>query len=181
MPDKKSIRSIVLLSGPIGAGKTTVARELVAATPSPISYIEGDTFWSFIAKSGPNNGRHSNFKMIMTSMITAAVPYALYGYEVIIDFSTPPWFLDTACRIAAGRDIPLDYVVLRPSEAICATRAATRAEGIIADYTPYSELYSSFDEAKKYIIQDDTCEPAAMAARIRKELNAGNFRISDKV
>jgi adenylate kinase family enzyme len=42
--------SVVMLSGPIGAGKTTVARELVAISPAPLCYIEGDTFWSLFAK-----------------------------------------------------------------------------------------------------------------------------------
>jgi hypothetical protein len=34
------MNSIVLLSGPIGAGKTTVARELVAGASGPTVYIE---------------------------------------------------------------------------------------------------------------------------------------------
>ena len=42
---------ITILSGPVGAGKTTVARELVALLPAPVSYIEGDTFWSFVEKA----------------------------------------------------------------------------------------------------------------------------------
>jgi len=43
---------VILLSGPVGAGKTTVARELVAALPGPVACIEGDKFWFFIAKAG---------------------------------------------------------------------------------------------------------------------------------
>ena len=42
--------SVVMLSGPVGAGKTTVARELVAISPAPLCYIEGDTFWSLFTK-----------------------------------------------------------------------------------------------------------------------------------
>jgi uridine kinase len=40
--------SVIFLSGPIGAGKTAVARELLHLLPAPLSYIEGDVFWSFI-------------------------------------------------------------------------------------------------------------------------------------
>ena len=87
-------RSIILLSGPIGAGKSTVAKELIQTAPGGTAYIEGDTFWSFIARPEKQT-RFENFKMIMRSMIAAAVPYALNGYEVT-----------------------LDYVVLRPSEAV---------------------------------------------------------------
>src|SRR5271157_6208771 len=98
-------KPIVMLSGPIGAGKTTVARELVASSPDSIAYIEGDTFWSFIAKRAPGLRREKNFKMIMTAMTAAALPYALYGYEVILDFSIPPWFLETAQRVVKPKDV----------------------------------------------------------------------------
>ncbi len=173
-----TIKPIVILSGPVGAGKSTVAKELIASSPAPLAYIEGDTFWSFIAKGEAKHRRELKFKMTMTAMTTAAFPYALYGYEVILDFSIPPWFLETAQKVVKARDVPLDYVVLRPSEAVCAARAAGRAEGAIADYTSYRELYSSFDEAERYTIRDDASDATVVAARIREGLNAGKFRIS---
>jgi hypothetical protein len=116
--------------------------------------------------------------MIMTAMVTGAMPYALYGYEVIVDFSIPPWFLDTVRRLAKAKEVPLDYVVLRPSESVCAARAAARTEGAISDYTSFRDLYSSFDEAAPYTIKDDTGDPATVAALIREGLNAGKFRLS---
>jgi adenylate kinase family enzyme len=173
------MKSIVLLSGPIGAGKTTVARGLVAASPEPLAYIEGDKFWFFIAKSEASQKRIQQFKMVMTAMTAAAVPYALYGYEVIVDFSIPPWFLDTARKVVKAKDVPLDYVVLRPSESVCAERAAGRTEGVIADYTPYRELYASFDDAERYTIKDDASDAVTVAVRIRQGLSAGLFRIQN--
>ena len=173
----RKMKSIILLSGPVGAGKTTVARALVASSPVPVAFIEGDTFWSFIAKSGAGQGRNKNFRMIMTAMTAAALPYALFGYEVIVDFSIPPWFLDTARKVVKSKDVPLDYVVLRPSETVCAARAAARAEGTITDYAHYRDLYSSFDEADRYTIKDDAGGAAVVAARIRDGLNAGTFRV----
>ncbi len=80
------MKSIILLSGPVGAGNSTVAPELIALSPQPVAYIEGDTFWCHIAKSEPG-GRHKKFKMVMTAMTVAALTYALYGYEVVLDFS----------------------------------------------------------------------------------------------
>jgi len=171
------MKSIILLSGPVGAGKTTVARELIACSAGPIAFIEGDKFWFFIVKSAYKS-RHKDFRTIMTSMTAAALPYAVAGYEVIIDFSIPPWFLDTVRKIAKVRDVPVDFVVLRPAEKVCASRAAARAEGAIADYGPYRDLYSDFDEAAPYTICDDEGEAAVVAARIRKELDKGVFRIS---
>jgi hypothetical protein len=175
MEEKKSI---LILSGPVGAGKSTVARELVSSATGPIACIEGDTFWSFIIKSGVDQSRKKNFRMIMTSMIAAAMPYSLAGYEVILDFSIPPWFLETVGKIVKLREVPIDYIVLQPSEKVCAKRAAERKEGIISDYTDYHDLYLTFDEAGSNSIHDDTSDPASIAARIRKGLLSGLFRIS---
>jgi hypothetical protein len=50
-------------------------------------------------------GRHYNFKMIMSAMTAPAILYAMHGYEVIVDFSIPPWLLDTARRIAKSKDV----------------------------------------------------------------------------
>jgi chloramphenicol 3-O-phosphotransferase len=171
------MNSIVLLSGPVGAGKSTVAKELIALSTGPVAYIEGDTFWSFIAK-GAGGTSNRNFKMVMTAMMAAAVPYALYGNEVILDFSIPPWFLETAIKIVKNRAIALHYVVLRPSEKVCAARAATRHEGKIADYKLYHDLYTSFNQVQRYIIPDDTSDPLGIAQKVREGLDDGIFMIN---
>lgn len=119
------VGTIILLSGPVGAGKTTVARELVALWPDPVAHIEGDVFWSFLAK--PSGPRARNFPVIMRAMTAAAVPLARSGYDVLLDFSMPPEFCDTARKIA--RELPLALVVIKPAERVCADQlpAAPRA------------------------------------------------------
>lgn len=81
--------SIIFLSGPIGAGKTAVAKALLPLLPAPLSYIEGDMFWSFINKGG-ERGLRDNFPVLVRSMTAAAVPFARSGFRVLIDFSIPP-------------------------------------------------------------------------------------------
>jgi chloramphenicol 3-O-phosphotransferase len=167
--------SVVMLSGPIGAGKTTVARELMAISSAPLSYIEGDAFWPVFVKPD-TKPQHERFRLLMRSMTAAAVPLARGGYEVLIDFSFPVGFLETARKIL--KEIPLDLVMLRPSIVTCEQRAAARPEGKIADYSVYRDFYAMFEGLPKYEISDDDADAASVARRIRAGLDAGLFRLS---
>jgi hypothetical protein len=93
-------------SGQDGGGQGAVG------TASPLSYIEGDTFWSFIRKAG-DRGLRDNFPVLVRSMTAAAVPFARSGFRVLIDFSIPPTYVDTARKIL--KEVPFDFVLLRPS------------------------------------------------------------------
>jgi adenylate kinase family enzyme len=163
-----------MLTGPIGAGKTTVARELIAISQAPLCYIEGDKFWPFFAKPGIKPVREQ-FRLLMRSATAAAVPLARGGYEVLLDFSFPLDFLETSRKIL--KEIPLDLVILKPSIATCEQRAADRAEGKIPDYTVYRDFYSMFEGLPKHEIENDDADPQSVARQIRDGLDQGIFRL----
>lgn len=167
--------SVVMLSGPVGAGKTTVARELIAISPAPLCYIEGDTFWPHFAKPDEKSQRE-RFRLLMRSVTAAAIPLARSGYEVLLDFSFPLDFLDTARKIL--KEIPIDFVMLRPSLAICKQRAAARPEGKISDYSAYRDFYAMFEGLSNHEVGDVEANPASIARRIRDGLDQGIFRLN---
>lgn len=166
---------ILILSGPVGSGKTTIARELIPLLPSPVAYIEGDTFWSFLVRGSRRGPTPESFRAIMASMTAAAVPLAAGGRHVLLDFSIPPWFLDTAKAIVSMRKLPLHFVVLRPSEAVCARRTATRPAGAVADYARFTDLYHDFDDVGAHALTDDTASPTETASAIMRGFAEGRF------
>ncbi len=142
--------------------------------PAPLSYIEGDTFWSFIRKPGERELR-DNFPVLVRSMTAAAVPFARSGFQVLIDFSIPPTFVDTARKIL--KEVPFDFVLLRPSLRVCVERAASREEGAISDYAMLKNFYTRFEEGSVEPICDDDADPASLARRIADGLSQGQFRV----
>lgn len=166
--------SLIFLSGPIGAGKTVVAKALLPLLPAPLCYIEGDTFWSFIRKPGERAMRE-DFPVLVRSMTAAAIPFARSGYRVLIDFSIPPTYVETARKIL--KDVPFDFILLRPSLAACVERAASRKDGPITDYEMLKRFYARFEEGTIEPIADDAADPATLARRIADGLNEGRFRV----
>jgi len=166
--------TVIYLAGPIGAGKTTVANELVKLLAGPLTHMEGDKFWRFIATPASKD-RRETFTLLMRSMTAAAIPFAKSGYTVLIDFSIPPPFLTSARKIL--KDIPLDYVVLKPDLAVCEERAALRPEGKIEDYTAYRDFYALFDAHPRHVLSEDHIDAKRMAVRIKEELDMGAFRV----
>jgi hypothetical protein len=166
--------SVIFLSGPIGAGKTAVAKALLPLLPAPLAYIEGDTFWSFIRKGG-ERGARDNFAVLVRSMTAAAVPFARAGFRVLIDFSIPPAYVKNAGKIL--KEVPFDFVLLRPSLQVCIDRAGSREEGAIRDETILKNFYARFEEGPIAPICDDHADPATLARRIADGLEQGEFRV----
>ena len=165
---------LVVISGPVGVGKSTVSRALLEISAAPVAYVEGDDFWRFLAKPAPGRPHRRNAQTIMRAMFRAAAALAVDDYTAILDFTLPLDFV----RAAAGRlePTPVSYVELRASVETCATRAATRAEGVIADYGPYADLLEVFT-ADDHAVVVDQLAPSDAAAAIRAGLDEGRFRL----
>jgi hypothetical protein len=154
----------------------------VDSSPSPVAYVEGDTFWHFIVKSegvAPKaKVRMHNARIVMQAMMATAVRFARGGYETVLDFTIGPWFLQYLPPTM--QDVPFDYVILCPSEAVCAARAGARGEGQMPDYAPYRELHAAFSAPgafERHAIRSDTADAKELAAQIRAGLATGTYRV----
>lgn len=106
---------VVIVSGPPGSGKTTVADALARSAPQGV-HLESDWFYrwirsGFVAPHLP--AARAQNTTVMDLVTDAAAGYAEAGYAVVWDGIVGPWFLDRVVGRLAARGIGARYLVLR--------------------------------------------------------------------
>ena len=174
---------IILLTGPPGAGKTTVAPLLCASAPGPLAlHLETDVFYRSIKKGWlapwtPES--HGQNQVVAAAMLASAITYAQGGYEVVADGIITDWVKRLFVQGAAAAGVSLDYVVLIPDPVTAAARASARTADPLPDYSPYLALYGQFaavDAAHSVDTADVT--PADLAAALREGIEVGRFALA---
>jgi predicted kinase len=178
-----SKRPILILTGPPGAGKTTVAAIMAARSRRSV-HLEADAFFRFIRSDyvepwEPSS--HDQNRTVMEIVATAAAGYAAAGYFTIIDgILVPGWFLEPLRDALSQAGHPIACAVLQAPAAVCAARVRDREGDVALEGAALEQLWQSFAELGEFernAVSVDGLDPELVADALEARLTEGLLAI----
>ncbi|HEX2040334.1 MAG TPA: AAA family ATPase [Acidimicrobiales bacterium] len=170
--------SLLVVTGPPGAGKSTVARVLADRFERSV-LVEGDAFFAFLARGAQRPwlpGSEAQNEVVTRAAAVAAAAFVAGGYTTVYDGVVGPWLLPTFAA-ATGLD-SVDYAVLLPAEDCCVERVATRRGHGFDDEAATRKMHREFASAaveRRHVFVDPPDRPEATAELVLTARAAGSL------
>ena len=170
---------LLVVTGPPGAGKSTVARALVD-TFEPSVLVEGDAFFAFLARGAIEPwlpASRSQNEIVVRAAAAATGRFASGGYATVYDGVLGPWFLPEFAAEAGARE--LHYVILLPPVERCVRQVANRSGHGFTDEAATRHMHREFAQAEidqRHVLTGLASTIEGVAADILARLRAGALR-----
>jgi hypothetical protein len=179
MSDKPA--PILVVTGPSGAGKTTVGR-LVAAAFDLSAHVQVDDFMPFVVNGWVEPWRPEAVRqnhVLGGAIAAAALEFAAGGYTVVLDGAIFPEGLGGLTPWSARRAVPLHYAVLRPDLATCLTRVRQRRSGDPDDLKSFTQLHARFADLgdREANVIETAGTPEDVAATVLAAFSSGRLNV----
>lgn len=175
---------VVILSGPPGSGKTTVAELISSTADKPTVHLTTDQFYrairaGYIPPYLPQ--AQAQNEVVIDAIVAAVGAYAGGGFDVVVDGIIGPWFLAPFRGLAAQAGLAMSYIVLRPTLDTALGRVQARSGDDLKDPDAISGLHSAFtelDELESHVIDNSALDASGTAQRVRQAIASGRYCLS---
>jgi adenylate kinase family enzyme len=174
----EAVADLVVVTGPPGAGKSTVAQAL-SSMFEPSALVAGDEFFAMIDRGFIDpwtEAAHRQNEIVVASAAAAAGRLAAGGYTVIYDGVIGPWFLETFASATALSEI--HYVILLPPEDVCLQRVQARTRHSFNDLDATRHMHREFVDSRTdmHRVITTTAEAETIASTVADLFRSGALR-----
>ncbi|TNC29624.1 AAA family ATPase [Amycolatopsis alkalitolerans] len=173
---------VVIVTGPPGAGKSTVAARVARGYPKA-AHLHTDDFWHYlVAGAIPpyEPASHAQNETVMDVIAGAAFAYSAGGFTAVVDGIVGPWMLGHfRAQARLHPDVPVHYVVLRPRREVALARARGRtAPDALVDEHPVLLMWDQFADLgalEPHVLDTSDEESTATERRVAEAIASGRM------